>query len=791
MSHIEQKKTYLDGSLRLPEAIEKLEHKHISERRKNCRIRFNDAAQKQSSATDNDPKESLTGLAISGGGIRSASFALGVMQALESDGLMKRFDYLSTVSGGGYIGGSFSWFLNRNSKKKTGDLKFKENEYPWPWGTDDPDLTNACNDNKTEDSQQQKDYLDYFRQHGEYLIPGNGITRWSLVSVIIRAVFLNLLVYVPLITTLITFFLIALTARDTFILGSPPEVIKSFMYPLYNVQQNVMSAWMLVGAGLIALFGGLIALAYSVSTRLARRLNFSASKYKFRRITEEYSGYALVLFIVFFLAGLLPVLNQLLYDLTAGMNLGWSNGILVPVVGLMSALFPLYKLFRKQFSLSIEIFIQIAVTLLILGLLLSTYNMAFFSISQYGETSGFSLACNEVHCYQAYEVMQAFLSVEILSIPYFWSILLALSLLSGFVVNLNYISIHRFYRDRLMEAYMQEVPVVLKGKTTSAKHSDHLKIHDLYNDDEQTIAPYHLINTNVILVNDDNKKYKNRGGDSFVISPGYCGSTATGWNTAEHFMNNKMTLPTAVAISGAAANPNTAPGGKGLTRSRSVSLLMSLFNLRLGYWVPHPKGCENIFGQRRVTPNHFRAALYEAGMDADKESAYVQLSDGGHFENLAVYELIRRRCRVIVLSDAAADPGFGFSDLQILLRRIEQDFNTTIVFKGDNELEQMIPSIKKRYPKKLKVAKRGFVIGEIKYPDVEEKSYLIYIKSTLVEGLNTKLLGYKSLNPAYPDESTADQFFDAEQFDAYRELGYALCCQMLANGGKKYIRGDY
>ncbi len=176
-----------------------------------------------------------------------------------------------------------------------------------------------------------------------------------------------------------------------------------------------------------------------------------------------------------------------------------------------------------------------------------------------------------------------------------------------------------------------------------------------------------------------------------------------------------------------------------------------------------------------------------------RNSAYVQLSDGGHFENLAAYELIRRRCKLIVLSDAAADPDFGFSDLQVLMRLIKQDFNACITFEGDNHIEKMVPSIDKLYPDKLKVAEKGFVVGKIQYSDMEEdeEAYLIYIKSTLVDDLNLKLLGYKSLNPNYPDESTADQFFDPEQFDSYRELGYELCLKMLESGGEDYLMGDF
>ena len=65
----------------------------------------------------------LTGLALSGGGIRSATFALGVTQAFAAKDLMRRFDYLSTVSGGGYLGSSLTW-LTRNPNAQGTSRRF-------------------------------------------------------------------------------------------------------------------------------------------------------------------------------------------------------------------------------------------------------------------------------------------------------------------------------------------------------------------------------------------------------------------------------------------------------------------------------------------------------------------------------------------------------------------------------------------------------------------------------------------------------------------------------------------
>jgi hypothetical protein len=252
-------------------------------------------------------------------------------------------------------------------------------------------------------------------------------------------------------------------------------------------------------------------------------------------------------------------------------------------------------------------------------------------------------------------------------------------------------------------------------------------------------------------------------------------------------MEGKMTLASAMAISGAAANPNTGVGGVGLTRSRVVSVLMALVNLRLGYWAPHP-----MESNQNIIPNHFRPGL-TALINGHKETdSFQELTDGGHFENLGIYELIRRRLRLILVCDGGQDAGFGFQDLQVALHRIEEDFGARIEFCDYYRMEDMIPQQSEGaiYPKGLELAKRGFAVANIYYAsdlDAEGKpnrnaqpAWLVYIKSTIVPELPLDLRGYRAREPAFPDQSTGDQFFDEDQFEAYRELGQRLADAMIA-----------
>jgi hypothetical protein len=172
-------------------------------------------------------------------------------------------------------------------------------------------------------------------------------------------------------------------------------------------------------------------------------------------------------------------------------------------------------------------------------------------------------------------------------------------------------------------------------------------------------------------------------------------------------------------------------------------------------------------------------------------SRFIELSDGGHFENLAAYELIRRRVRTIIISDGAADPEFNFADLANLVEKVRVDFGVEIEFPpGPAPVADLVPGSgeeKSLYLEKYRLARRGYAVGRISYPATEDEpaaeGTIYYLKTTVTGGLPEDIYAYKSANPAFPDQSTTDQFFDETQFEAYRELGYRLAKDMLRREG--------
>jgi hypothetical protein len=330
----------------------------------------------------------------------------------------------------------------------------------------------------------------------------------------------------------------------------------------------------------------------------------------------------------------------------------------------------------------------------------------------------------------SYQATVAILGGEIS--PLVALLVLVIAVASGFFVSINNISRGRFYRDRLLEAFMPGYEAALEERTDAAPQAaERMRLPEA-----STAAPYHIINTNMVLVRAKSRRRRIRGGDSFILTRDYCGSNATGWRKTDEFMDGKMTVPTAMAISGAAANPNTGVGGVGLARSKVVSALMTLVNLRLGYWAPHPTSHDL---NQNVIPNHFRPGLTSFVTGSTEDCQFQELTDGGHFENLGIYELIRRRLRLILVCDAGQDAGFQFQDLQVALRRIEEDFGARIEFHTKSNqstsdeapptyaIEDLMPEeAQHTYRRKLEIATRSFAVADVYYAsDLDEHGHRV------------------------------------------------------------------
>jgi hypothetical protein len=328
----------------------------------------------------------------------------------------------------------------------------------------------------------------------------------------------------------------------------------------------------------------------------------------------------------------------------------------------------------------------------------------------------------------------------------------------GFFINANKFSLHATYRNRLIRAYLAASRKTRRPNLfTGFDPEDNIKLGELSSD-----KPLHVLNGALNVVRGEQLAWQERKAESFTMSRLHCGCFKVGYRPSAEY-GEAITLGTAMAISGAAANPNM-----GYHSSPVLSLLMTLFNVRLGWWLGNP-GSPGAKTWRRKGPHYSVGPLFSEAIGNTTDSyKYVNLSDGGHFENLGLYEMVLRRCHFIVVSDGGEDPDCAFIDLGEAVRKIRIDFGIPIEF-GTMTI----------YPRSaletLKTPGHNCAIGRIRYSIVDgddaPDGIVIYIKAACYGDEPRDIYEYFKTNPTFPHETTSDQFFSESQFESYRMLG--------------------
>jgi hypothetical protein len=350
-------------------------------------------------------------------------------------------------------------------------------------------------------------------------------------------------------------------------------------------------------------------------------------------------------------------------------------------------------------------------------------------------------------------------------------------------VDINEFSIHYLYRNRLVRCYLgASVRRRAAQPFTGFSDQDNLPLASLQipkeSNNPKDARPIPILNTSLNVVRGKELALQTRKARSFAFTPIHGGFTRQQpeERTWEAFFDRTekagcklpgyedgITLGTGMAISGAAASPNM-----GSYSEPPLAFLMTLFDVRLGWWIANPAGKRWQHGSPAIG---FYWLLRELLGATNDESNYVYLSDGGHFENLALYELVRRRCKLIVACDASCDPACEFGDLHNAMERCRSDFGVEIVF------DDLSPIKPKEDPAKQGVLRSvvHFVTGKIRYtPDFpQEDGTIIYIKPSLVNGDPDDVLAYAGVNKTFPNDTTANQWFDETHFENYRALGQA------------------
>jgi hypothetical protein len=675
----------------------------------------------------------LVGLALSGGGVRAATFSLGVLQRLARLGILRFVDILSTASGGGYLGASWSSLTadspinsgsgsnpSASAARTADDYKHGSgiNNFPFRFVANEKDPNRQIFD-------RESDAVRHLRAHGNWLAPHLGIFdvwTWVAITRYVACMVINL-AFIPVPWVL---GVIGLTM-----------FVPNYWWDRQDPLGSPIALYMWVGPVLLLAIFSLF-----IWARTPKADMFGAEiKHPLYWLQKG----SLVLAIGWILTALFILVLAELPGIAAEIT-GLSSVSLIGVAG------AIYRFFSGKMSggvssgqggglkTGIGFLLGIAGYLALAGLLLVAYyalDSLFFSDLPERRPIPNGAIFMTVGAF-AFATGMLFMPVR----PF-----------------LNFFSLQALYRRGLRKAYIlraaREEQRPGFGEDVVSRGGENLLLSDLKKGDEPPDMPYHLIGAAVNTSGDTDLQRLGRRSDGFILAHLYSGSRVTRyWPTATSRALKGISLSEAMAISGAAQSPNM-----GRATTTSMAILMALFNVRIGSWILNPD--EDIRRRKMWKPLVWFWLQELFGM-ASAEDRFIYLSDGGHFDNSGIYELLKRRCKYILAVDASADVG----NLATVARLARIDLGVQI----DINLEPL------KYGSPAELSGQAFVVGQLKYPPVQgdngTEGVLVWIPTVMTKGQKPDVVRYAEEDPVFPFHPTGDQLYDQVQFEAYRQLGH-------------------
>jgi hypothetical protein len=878
------------------------------------------------------PPDDTLGVGLSGGGIRSATFCLGVFQALAQFSLLSKIDYLSTVSGGGYFGAFLGRLFSRPEVRTTDEVEQL--------------LSGVPGASAKPGARALPDVLDWLRENGRYLSPngsgdllqaGAGVLRnWFAIQFVLYTFFVMLFLTAHMARALVAVSVPEWSAAYVealewwlpgraliwwspfitlwlipFVVGAIPLGWAYWMIgrvgshgrfyerPVFGlIVAAVLTvgllaaaptpAWRCLACALLAV-ELLTALCWAAAYGNAvRRARMKDAQEVFRtasdptRVEQVYKDdearnalsawlkVALVMAVVAWAYALVDSISQTAY-------LAFATGqwpqLPLWVGSLLSMLIALAAFGQKiavtfggrvggsRPSVPVSIIATVA-ALLIATLLLLIADGVSHAIAWNFKVPG-SAPWYWLDGIPDDQLSRHSVLGDLWGPGLGWALFVLFSLIFGWCWPfLNGSSQQPLYSARLTRAYLgasnplrmdpanQKVTRVLPGDNTDL--SNYYPAAGGWKADKA--PPLHLINVTINETVDGKSQVeqRDRKGLGLAIGPrafsagvrhhavfashrrpdrgnarifpaasGADGSSPPFQMFWQWTGGEELSLGYWVGISGAAFST-----GIGSRTSLGLSLLCGLSNVRLGYWWDshvepsrRPQWSPTI--RQRLAAFVTRSTFLVQTCFMDELLARFPgsaarrwyLSDGGHFENLGGYELIRRRLPRMLLIDAEADPEYRFEGLANLVRKARLDFGAEITFLTPAELDARLDPSFRPFFGTLEQLRRGkwsgvagqsgteaarieldavdlgrlslahAALARVVYQDEPERvSYLVYVKPTLTGDEPADITQYHGAHSSFPQESTADQFFDEAQWESYRRLGFEIASDLFRSG---------
>jgi len=768
--------------------------------------------------------DDATGFALSGGGIRSATVCLGIFQRLAQEQLLKRIDYISTVSGGGYFGSFLGAWFDRGQHSPVRWWHHwlspvaplvqwaadKVSATLVQWGVDKAFLAKMPRvhqsfhhlrsalhppapttvTSRTYFTHVEEGLADlasfpnyWLRENGRYLAPNGAGDLLAAFAAALRS-------WVSIHVILATFFLLLFIVAQSV----PAWLLRwrqdSAAAADSDSFQFVLSpyAWVALAGGGLAVLWGFGYWLFSSSARLRNRLN-------------HWLAISLTVSLVLLAYALADSLGASLYFNRAWL-LAWIKGWYWQTGGSLAVA----VLVGRRVQSFLEGLSATDRLSLPIGYLTAAAAVALALVWLVALSAG-GYALNE-WAFGGYASA--------------WMVLLALSLFFALWPRfLNLSSQATLYETRLTRAYL--------GASNPARRENQ-RLSDTIPGDAVSFSAYapdavggpvHLINVTVNETVEGRSQIEQRDRKGFPLVLGPCGLSAAvshhalwtdenrrdeirpidtgGFNClaprGSHAVRIKQFLLGGwTAISGAAFTP-----GLGARTNMGLSFLLGFFNVRLGRW--WDSGVNSVarhhhwWTRLRAVPatvfpvqlqllNEFFARFHGSSR------RYWYLSDGGHFENSGAYELIRRRVPLIVICDNGCDPQRTFDDLAGLVRKARVDFGAEITLLDPPDLDRCVQPLLRRHLgsfEELQVnpdtglSAKHALLARVEYRDPDQTGWILLLKPSLTGDEPVDVLNYWRANKDFPQQSTTDQFFDEAQWESYRRLGEHICETLLGS----------
>ncbi|MBO9514818.1 MAG: patatin-like phospholipase family protein [Variovorax sp.] len=755
------------------------------------------------------------GLALSGGGIRSATFCLGLLKALAEHRQLLKFDLMSTVSGGGYIGATLGRLCT--DARSTDDVR---------------EIERALGD------VDRARFGWWLRANGRYLIPG-GLRDTLFAGALYLRNLLGTHIELAIAASLIGMVLAATNLllwdavfRAVDLNSVPPDSVAS-VADLDAVQYvRLLAEWAtqwptlwftLVGPFIASI---VLACAYwsvrdkpssgSILLQIAMWLALGIGAGLIGDpLVRRYSGPmwiapAFVGFAACWVVALVWVLfnshrqspaalRNVLTDRLASVI---NTALLIVMLGLLdrSAWWLAAEDSQQRVSYGAVLLVAAAVLRGVLPMLLSHRqelpgigkSLMLTLASLLGLVLAFCLAAWWIGVVYTVTLLPVFTPAGLdFTRGWAWLGTIAVIIGSYAVVTgrnfgfLNVSSLHMFYKARIVRGYLGaanarrlgaspvdqvsglEPPQVPVGEVDA--HDD---ISQLRYAPHAHGGPVHLANITINQTHSTKDKLFNRDRKSQPLTVGPLGWMQAGgapWTQAHG--DGALTLGAWTAISGAAFAP-----GLGRLTKRGLATLSVFAGLRLGYWW---NSAEAGVAQRGAVVHaspllmKTRYLLLECfGAFPGSSSASWYLSDGGHFENTGAYALLRQEAALIVIADCGADPDYRFCDLEILIRRARIDLNAEITFMkprpgADWRHLEAFGSLNDLASASSQAC---LALAQVRYAS-GATGQIVLVKPNVSAALPVDLVNFKAANPLFPQQPTTDQFFDEAQWESYFRLG--------------------